>query len=190
MNYKCRHCNTALKKEVIDLGHQPPSNSYLTLEKLGEPEQTYPLKVFLCQKCWLMQIPEYASYKELFTEDYAYFSSTSISWCNHAKKYVESAIKRFGLDKNNLVVEIASNDGYLLQYVQEKGISCFGIEPTKAAANEARKKGIETYESFFSSYYASNLLKSTLNNTLYQIHRVFEIHGPVYYRYTKTCNIL
>ena len=163
MNYKCRHCDRDLTHEVIDLGHQPPSNAYLTFEKLGDPEQTYPLKVFLCEKCWLMQIPEYTSYKELFNADYAYFSSTSTSWCNHAKKYVESTIKKFSLDENNLVVEIASNDGYLLQYVKEKGISCFGIEPTKAAANEARKKGIETYESFFTSSYASNLLKSTPN---------------------------
>ena len=159
MNYKCRHCSASLNKEVINLGHQPPSNAYLNFADLSKVEQTFPLKVFLCTKCWLMQIPEYESYKNLFNKDYAYFSSTSASWCNHAKNFVEKTVQKLKLNDKNLVVEIASNDGYLLQYVKEKKIPCFGIEPTEAAASESIKKGIKTYESFFSSSYAKELIK-------------------------------
>ena len=115
MTYHCRHCHSFLDYEVIDLGHQPPSNAYITPEKLDQPEVTYPLKVYLCTHCWLMQIPEYASFKELFSSDYAYFSSVSTSWCNHAEKFVVDAVDRLNLDSKSLVVEIASNDGYLLK---------------------------------------------------------------------------
>ena len=127
------------------------------VDHLHFPEVTYPLKVYLCTKCWLMQLPTHAEAHELFTPEYAYFSSTSISWCDHARAYVSNAIERLSLNKNSFVVEIGSNDGYLLQYVQAKGIKCLGIEPTTATATASRSKGIETIENFFCSQLANEL---------------------------------
>ena len=146
-----------MNHSVIDLGHQPPSNAYIKLEKESEPEITYPLQVYLCESCWLMQIPAHASAEELFTPEYAYLSSTSTSWCRHAEEFVEKAIQRLKLDEKSLVVEIASNDGYLLQFVKEKGIPCLGIEPTHAAASLARKRGVHTMECFFGNNMAEEL---------------------------------
>jgi len=154
---------------VIDLGHQPPSNAYLTAEQLLEPEITYPLQVYVCTSCWLVQLPAHAAADELFTADYAYFSSTSSSWCAHAEHFVGEAVDRLGLGTDSLVVELASNDGYLLQYVQQRGIPCLGIEPTRATAEAARKKGIETIERFFGVALAEELEPADLvvaNNVL------------------------
>ena len=158
MNYKCRHCNTHLKHQVINLGNQPPSNAYLSPQSLEKAEVTYPLKVYLCEKCWLMQLPEHASAEKLFTEDYAYFSSTSSSWCKHAEEYVNTTVKDLDLNSKSLVVELASNDGYLLQYIKNKNIPCLGIEPTKATAQSAIKKGINTIQKFFGSKLAKELI--------------------------------
>lgn len=169
MTNHCRHCGTPLEHEVIDLGHQPPSNAYLLPEQLALPEVTYPLKVFACTSCWLVQLPAHASADELFTADYAYFSSTSSSWCAHAERFVTAAVKRLGLGPQSLVVELASNDGYLLQYVQQRGIPCLGIEPTHATAEAARGKGIETIERFFGVALAEELEPADLivaNNVL------------------------
>ena len=148
-SHKCRHCGSPLVHPVIDLGHQPPSNAYLRPDQLSLPELTYPLKVFICTTCWLVQLPVHATAEELFTNDYAYFSSTSTSWCAHAKKFVDEAIQRLSLDSKSLVVELASNDGYLLEHVHHQGIPCIGIEPTHATAEVARLKGIATFEHFF-----------------------------------------
>ncbi len=147
--HHCRHCRSPLERTVIDLGHQPPSNAYLTAEQLLGPEITYPLKVYVCTSCWLVQLPAHAAAEELFTADYAYFSSTSSSWCAHAERFVAAAVERLSLGPQSRVVELASNDGYLLQYVQQRGIACLGIEPTRATAEAARAKGIETIERFF-----------------------------------------
>ena len=169
MFHPCRHCGSPLIKEVIDLGHQPPSNAYLTAEQLALPEVTYPLKVFVCTQCWLVQLPAHAAAEELFTADYAYFSSTSTSWCAHAERFVTAASERLGLGSESLVVELASNDGYLLQYVQQRGIPCLGIEPTRATAEAARAKGIETIERFFGVALAEELEPADLvvaNNVL------------------------
>ena len=163
MNYNCRHCNTHLKHQVINLGNQPPSNAYLAPQSLEKPEVTYPLKVYLCEKCWLMQLPEHASAEKLFTEDYAYFSSTSTSWCKHAEEYVNTTVKNLGLNSESLVVELASNDGYLLQYMKNKNIPCFGVEPTKATAQSAIKKGIHTIQKFFGSKLAKELTSENKN---------------------------
>lgn len=160
MTYSCRHCDSPLSHEVIDLGHQPPSNAYLSAAQLSAPEITYPLKVLLCTECWLMQLPVHAAADALFTADYAYFSSTSSSWCAHAERFVTSATQRLGLTAESCVVEIASNDGYLLQYVQQRGIPCLGIEPTQATAAAARAKGIQTLERFFGAALASELTAS------------------------------
>jgi SAM-dependent methyltransferase len=145
---------------VIDLGHQPPSNAYLSPDQLTLPEITYPLKVFVCTSCWLVQLPAHAAADELFTSDYAYFSSTSSSWCAHAERFVVAAVERLELDSHSLVVELASNDGYLLQYVQQRGIPCLGIEPTHATAEAARAKGINTIEKFFGVPLAQELIAS------------------------------
>ena len=169
MSHLCRHCGSTLTAEVIDLGHQPPSNAYLTPEQLALPEITYPLKVFVCTHCWLVQLPAHAAAEELFTPDYAYFSSTSSSWCAHAERFVATAVERLGLGPESLVVELASNDGYLLQYVQQRGIPCLGIEPTHATAEAARSKGITTIERFFGVALAEELEPADLvvaNNVL------------------------
>ena len=169
MFHSCRHCGSPLNHTVIDLGHQPPSNAYLTTEHLLGPEITYPLQVYVCTTCWLMQLPAHASAHELFTADYAYFSSTSSSWCAHAKSFVEQAVDRLGLGADSQVVELASNDGYLLQYMQQLGIPCLGIEPTRATAEAARAKGIETLERFFGLALAEELPPADLvvaNNVL------------------------
>lgn len=169
MSHLCRHCGSPLSHEVIDLGHQPPSNAYLTPEELALPEVTYPLKVFVCTSCWLVQLPAHAAAEELFTPDYGYFSSTSSSWCAHAERFVTAAVERLGLGPESLVVELASNDGYLLQYVQQRGIPCLGIEPTHATAEAARAKGIETIERFFGVTLAAELEPADLvvaNNVL------------------------
>jgi SAM-dependent methyltransferase len=157
---RCRHCGSLLDQEVIDLGHQPPSNAYLSAEQLGRPELTYPLKVYLCTSCWLMQLPAHAAAETLFTPEYAYFSSMSSSWCAHASRYVEAAVQRLDLGPAAMVVELASNDGYLLQYVQERGIPCLGIEPTHAAAQQAVERGIPTLERFFGVALAQELIAS------------------------------
>jgi SAM-dependent methyltransferase len=169
MIHLCRHCGSSLSHQVIDLGHQPPSNAYLSAEQLFGPEITYPLKVYVCIRCWLVQLPAHAVAEDLFTPDYAYFSSMSSTWCAHAERFVEAAIQRLGLGPSSLVVELASNDGYLLQYVQQRGIPCLGIEPTRATAEAARAKGIETIERFFGVGLAEELEPADLviaNNVL------------------------
>jgi SAM-dependent methyltransferase len=169
MHHLCRHCGTPLSQAVVDLGHQPPSNAYLRPEQLALPEITYPLQLFVCTNCWLVQLPAHAAADELFTPEYAYFSSTSSSWCAHAERFVIAAIKRLGLGPQSFVVELASNDGYLLQYVDQRGIPCLGIEPTRATAEAARAKGITTIERFFGAGFAEELESADLvvaNNVL------------------------
>lgn len=118
----CRHCQRDLTLELIDLGSSPPSNSYLAPDMLSAPETWYPLRVLVCTSCWLVQTQDFAERDELFSADYAYFSSFSQSWLTHSQSYVAAMQDRFVLGENSLVVEVASNDGYLLQYVQARGI--------------------------------------------------------------------
>src|SRR6185312_7525351 len=146
---KCRHCATPLHDVFLDLGSAPPSNAFLTADALSAPETWFPLKLFICSNCRLVQVDEVQSHAELFAPDYVYYSSFSRSWLAHAERYVERATARLKLDRDSLVVEIASNDGYLLQYVAARGIPCVGIEPTSGTARAARQKGIETLELFF-----------------------------------------
>lgn len=146
---KCRHCEAPLEQVLIDLGHQPPSNAYLSAEQIDGPEVHVPLKTFVCDRCWLVQLPAHHRAEELFTSDYAYFSSVSSTWVEHARRYVGTIVERLGLDASSFVVEVASNDGYLLQFLQARGIPCLGIEPTVSTANAARARGIETLEAFF-----------------------------------------
>lgn len=155
---KCRHCAAELTLPMVDLGSSPPSNSYLTEATLAGPETWYPLRVLVCTTCWLAQTEDFAKRDEFFSEDYAYFSSFSDSWLRHSKAYVAAMAERFGLGAESLVVEVASNDGYLLQYVQERGIGALGVEPTKSTAAASRAKGIETIEEFFGVALAERLV--------------------------------
>jgi SAM-dependent methyltransferase len=142
----------------VDLGSAPPSNAYLTEAALKKPEVWYPLRVLVCSVCRLVQTEDYAGASEIFTESYAYFSSYSRSWLEHAEKYVTTMVERFGLSEKSLVVELAANDGYLLQYVQARGIPCIGVEPTASTAQAARAKGIEIIEKFFGVQLAEEMI--------------------------------
>jgi len=155
---KCRHCATELELQFIDLGSAPASNAYLTRAQLSEPEKWFPLRVLVCTGCWLVQTEDFARHDELFSDDYAYFSSFSQSWLVHAEAYVQRMAERFGLDAQSHVVEVAANDGYLLQYVRQRGIPCLGIEPTASTAQAARAKGIEIRERFFGVELAESLV--------------------------------
>ncbi|MGZ5155503.1 MAG: methyltransferase domain-containing protein [Caldimonas sp.] len=154
---KCRHCATALDETrdvFIDLGAAPPSNAFLRAEDLGRAEAWFPLKVLTCPECRLVQVDELQRHDALFSNDYVYFSSYSSSWLAHARRYVNQVVERLALSRNSLVMEVASNDGYLLQYVAARGIPCVGIEPTAGTAEAARAKGIETIVEFFGTAFA------------------------------------
>jgi len=146
---KCRHCKTELELEFLDLGNAPPSNAYLNKEDLRKPEITYPLRILTCTNCWLVQTEDYTDADELFNEDYAYFSSTSKSWLKHASDYCAMITNRLDLSDNSFVVEIASNDGYLLKNFISSGIPCLGIEPTKSTAAAASAIGVPVRQEFF-----------------------------------------
>mgnify|MGYP001573239038 FL=1 len=158
INMNCRFCNTPLKHPLISLGSLPLSNAYLTEGQLHEMEPCYPLEVYVCNNCYLVQLDEYESPEKIF-RDYPYFSSYSQIWLKHAKDYVDKMINRFGINNRSSVVEIASNDGYLLQYFVEKSVPVLGIEPAANVAEVARKKGIPTEVSFFGTEVAKKLAK-------------------------------
>jgi SAM-dependent methyltransferase len=154
---KCRHCGNALELPLIDLGSAPPSNAYLSAAALREPEKWFPLRVLVCTSCFLVQTEDFARASELFDAEYAYFSGFSSTWLAHAERFVTQMIARLKLDQYSQVIEIAANDGYLLQYVKARGIPCLGIEPTASTAAAARGKGIEVIEEFFGSQLGQNL---------------------------------
>ena len=174
---KCRHCQADLVHSFVDLGSAPPSNSYLNKEALQGPETWYPLQVLICDECWLVQTADFAKRDEFFSADYAYFSSFSDSWLTHAKAYVDQMAMRFVLDGSSHIVEVASNDGYLLQYAKERGIPCLGVEPTASTAEAARQKGIETIEEFFGSAMATDLVTRGLSADLTAANNVLA-HVP------------
>jgi SAM-dependent methyltransferase len=147
---KCRHCLAKLTHTFLDLGFAPPSNAYLTKDDLTKPEKYYPLKVMVCDQCWLVQTEDYAQADELFDSEYAYFSSTSTGWLEHAKRYAEKMVMELSLNENSLVIEVASNDGYLLRNFVEKKIPCLGIEPTASTARASEELGIPVLQEFFS----------------------------------------
>ncbi|MCX6314165.1 MAG: class I SAM-dependent methyltransferase [Sphingobacteriales bacterium] len=146
---QCRFCKTELEHVFIDLVNSPASNSFLSKEQLNEPETFYPLKVYTCHQCFLVQVDEYKKSDAIFDSNYVYFSSYSNSWLKHAKAYTDMMTDRFGYNENSLVIEVASNDGYLLQYFKEKNIPVMGIEPTANTAEVAIGKGIKTVIEFF-----------------------------------------
>lgn len=154
---KCRHCNTPLVHDFVNLGSAPPSNAYLSEDMLAKPEIWYPLCVKYCDQCWLVQTEDFADRETFFSENYAYFSSMSSSWLDHAKKYADTMSERFNLSTTSMVVEIASNDGYLLRNFNFANIPCLGVEPTLACAEAARAIGIETIVEFFGVKLAQKL---------------------------------
>jgi len=146
---KCRHCGADVSLTMIDLGSAPPSNAYLMEVTLHRPEKWFPLRVMVCEKCWLAQTEDFFKADELFTDDYSYFSSTSATWLDHAANYYRTVTERLGLDEHSFVVEVASNDGYLLKNFVAAGIPCLGIEPTAGTADAAERLGIPVLREFF-----------------------------------------
>ena len=146
---KCRHCSASLEHTFLDLGFAPPSNAYLTDADLARPEKYYPLKIKVCHQCWLVQTEDYTQADDLFSAEYAYFSSTSTGWLTHAANYAETMTRQLQLTKDSLVIEVASNDGYLLKNFVAAGIPCLGIEPTASTAAAAEKLGIPVMREFF-----------------------------------------
>ena len=146
---KCRHCGSELKLPLVDLGSAPPSNAFLTEQTLHAPEKWFPLRVLVCEHCWLAQTEDFAQANDLFDAGYAYFSGFSSSWLAHSQRYVADMVARFDLTPDSHVVEVAANDGYLLQYVKAGNIPCTGVEPTASTAAAARAKGIPIIEEFF-----------------------------------------
>ncbi|MCX7140146.1 MAG: class I SAM-dependent methyltransferase [Proteobacteria bacterium] len=153
----CRHCYTPLDQTFLDLGFAPPSNAYLSAADLRAPERYYPLKLYVCTHCWLVQTEDYAQANELFSQDYAYFSSVSQTWVDHAAHYANMISARLGLGKKSFVIEVAANDGYLLKNFVAAGIPCLGIEPTASTAAAAEKLGIPIVREFFGQALAERL---------------------------------
>lgn len=185
----CRHCKSELKHTFLDLGSSPPSNSYLSVKTLMEPEKWYPLKVLVCDQCWLVQTEDFVGFDEMFSEEYAYFSSFSTSWLEHSEKYVADMIARFGMDASSLLVEVAANDGYLLQFAKKQNIPCLGIEPTHSTAVAAREKGLEIVESFFGETLAKELVAQGRSASLTAANNVLA-HVPDINDFVKGFSIL
>lgn len=156
MAANCRFCATPLQHDLIDLGLSPVSNSFIAPENISEKEPFYPLHAFVCSNCFLVQLEEYETAGEIFS-DYVYFSSYSDSWLAHASRFVDDVSDRFGFDSNSLVIEVASNDGYLLQYFKERNVPVLGIEPATNVADVARAAGIDTIDEFFGVALATRL---------------------------------
>src|SRR5579862_1202626 len=171
----CRFCGTSLRHTLVDLGMSPLCESYLAAEQLNRMEPFYPLHVYVCDRCFLVQLQEYVSAESIFTE-YAYFSSYSDSWLQHASDYVDQMVQRFGYDTSSFVVELASNDGYLLQYFVKKNIPCVGVEPAVNVAQVAIEKGVPTLVKFFGAATAREMVSNgrhadliLANNALAQV---------------------
>jgi hypothetical protein len=173
----CRHCDQGLEHEFLDLGFAPPSNSYLQPAALRRPEHTYPLKLYVCTGCWLVQTEDYAGADELFSPDYAYFSSVSSGWVEHARRYCAAMTQSLKLGPRSFVVEIASNDGYLLRNFVAEGIPCLGIEPTASTASAAERIGVPTLREFFGAELGARLAREGKQADLITGNNVFA-HVP------------
>ena len=153
----CRFCRTPLSRTFADLGVSPVANAFLSADQLNKMEPFYPLHAYVCEACLLVQLEEFESPEHIFNDQYAYFSSYSDTWLDHARQYTDLIVPRLGLNANSFVVEIASNDGYLLQYFVKKGIPVIGLEPSGNVAKAARSKGIDTLVEFFTAKFAQEL---------------------------------
>ncbi|MDD9947345.1 MAG: class I SAM-dependent methyltransferase [Myxococcales bacterium] len=204
---ECRHCAARTTLSMADLGSAPPSNAYVDEDGRARPEVWYPLRVLVCEQCWLAQTQDFTSASDLFREDYAYFSSTSASWLSHANAYVEAMTARFDLRSTSRVVEVGANDGYLLQYFHAKGIPCTGIEPTSGTARAARAKGLDMREVFFGAGAARALSAEGLiadlmvaNNVLAHVPAINDFvagfvtllkpHGVVTFEFPHLCRLI
>ena len=187
-NFKCRFCNCEIKKIFVDLGSSPLSNAFVKNENLNKMEKKFPLKVFLCDNCFLVQIPEFETPDNIFSE-YAYFSSYSKSWLEHVENYTNMISKKNNLGKNSLVVELASNDGYLLQFFKQKGIPVIGIEPAHNVAKVAEDKGIKTITEFFGEKLAERLATEKIKADLIIGNNVLA-HVPNINDFVKGMSIL
>jgi hypothetical protein len=163
---KCRYCKNELRIPFVDLGMAPPSNAYLTQGMLQQPEPFFPLKVSVCSECWLVQTDDYNKADELFNHDYAYFSSTSTSWLTHAKDYCNKMMDILNLNEDSFVVELASNDGYLLKNFVEARVPCLGVEPTNSTADRAEENGVPTLRKFFGEDCAFSIAKDKKANLI------------------------
>ena len=185
----CRFCSAPLTHVFLDLGSAPPSNSYLTADDLNRPEIYYPLKLFVCKKCWLVQTDDYASATDLFSPSYAYFSSTSSSWLSHAKQYATMIVERLHLGSDSFVVEVAANDGYLLTNFVNANIPCLGIEPTASTASVAQGKHVPILQAFFDVQVATTLISSHRRSNLIIANNVYA-HVPDVCGFTAAMRIL
>ena len=181
---QCRFCKTELTNVFIDLVNSPASNSFLNEAQLQEPENYYPLKVYTCHKCYLVQVDEYKKSDPIFDSNYVYFSSYSTSWLKHAKAYTQMMTQRFGYTSNSLVIEVASNDGYLLQYFHQNNIPVLGIEPTANTAAAAKERGVDSVIDFFGVRLAKELVAKNIqadlllgNNVLAHVPDIVDFVG-------------
>lgn len=180
----CRHCQNNIKYVFLDLGESPPSNAYLNPNDLRSNEITYPLRVFVCQKCWLVQTEDFTKSEELFKKDYTYFSSTSKYWLDHSLYYSKMIQKRLSLNDHSFVIEVASNDGYMLKNFVKTGIPCLGIEPTDSTANAAENVGVEVLREFFGKNLGLQLSKEGRSADLIIANNVYA-HVPDINDFTK-----
>jgi SAM-dependent methyltransferase len=186
---KCRHCKSSLKHIFLDLGFAPPSNALLNQDDLSKPELYLPLRVRICNNCWLAQTEDYTSPSSLFSDSYPYLSSTSLSWLAHTASYADQITKQCSLSAESLVIEIASNDGYLLRHFVDKGIPCLGIEPTKSTAEVAIKQGIKVVQEFFNTQLAYKLVAGGSKADLIVGNNVYA-HVPDINDFTKAMKLL
>ncbi|WP_028793419.1 class I SAM-dependent methyltransferase [Thalassobaculum salexigens] len=173
----CRGCGAKLTHKFVDLGAAPPSNAYLAAGDLLRPEEYYPLRVLVCDACWLCQTEDFVASEHMFDENYAYFSSFSTMWLDHAKRYASYMVDRFSLTGESHVLEVAANDGYLLQYFKALGIPCLGVEPTRSTADAAREKGIEIIGEFFGQSFGQGLRDKGITSDLIAANNVLA-HVP------------
>ena len=186
---KCRHCGEPVNLVLVDLGSAPPSNSYLTDENLRSPETCFPLRVLVCESCWLVQTEDFADATLLFSSDYAYFSGYSSTWVEHCLAFADKVIGRFGLDQLSRVVEVASNDGTLLDFFHMRGMKCTGIEPTASTAAAARDLGLEVLEVFLDEKVADGLVTNGLVADLLVANNVIA-HVPDIVSFATGCKKL
>ena len=180
----CRHCQKKLKYTFLDLGFAPPSNAYLSEDDLKCPELYFPLKIRVCDNCWLVQTEDYASAEDLFSPDYSYFSSTANSWVKHAEEFSEKIITQLGLTHESFVIEVGSNDGYLLRNFVRASIPCLGIEPTVGPSEAARKLGVPVLQEFFNEDVGKRLAEQNKQADLVAANNVYA-HVPDINDFTK-----
>ena len=185
----CRHCQSDLDLCLLNLGTSPPANSYLNNDELSKDETWLPLRVWVCESCWLVQVEDFATSHQLFNKNYPYFSSYSRTWLSHCENYFENIIERFQLNKKSYVIEVASNDGCLLELFYKQGMNCLGIEPTQSTAESARSRGLNIVERFLDIELAKTLAKERGKADLIVANNVLP-HVPDINNFVSACALL